>query len=99
MYVFICRLQKYPPNKAPPSFCVCLTLTECMQMKYGLLLFHDSIFLTENLAFLLDSDPLILLKSGIITIYLFILGPLSSYSMVTFNMNSFRQMKIVALHL
>ena len=47
-----------------------------MQMKYGLLLFHDSIFLTENLAFLLDSDPLILFKSGIITIYLFILGPL-----------------------
>ena len=56
-----------------------------MQMKYGLLLFRDSIFLTENLAFLLDSDPLILFKSGIITIYLFILGPLSSYSMAQFD--------------
>ena len=51
-----------------------------MQMKYGLLLFHDSIFLTENLAFLLDSDPLILFKSGIITIYLFILGPVIRWS-------------------
>ena len=52
MYSYVDYRNEISSKKAPPPpFCVCLTLTECMQMNYGLLFFHGILLLKVCLFF------------------------------------------------